>query len=78
MRQPVDHRSQIALMLEQGVNGVGLFPSKTEQDGNLDVAVGAVNEFGGIVLVATIALVVRGPRKVAPRQVVHASRVSEA
>src|SRR4030088_3079932 len=53
MRQPVDHRSQIALVLEQGVNGVGLFPTETEQHGNLDVALGAFNEFGGIVLVAS-------------------------
>jgi len=34
--------------------------------------------FGAVVLIATIALVVRGPRKAAPRQVTHASRVSEA
>ncbi|MGZ8796474.1 MAG: NADH-quinone oxidoreductase subunit NuoH [Thermoanaerobaculia bacterium] len=34
--------------------------------------------FGAVVLIATIALVVRGPRKTAPRQVTHASRVSEA
>jgi NADH:ubiquinone oxidoreductase subunit 1 (chain H) len=34
--------------------------------------------FGAVVLIATIALVVRGPKKAAPRQVTHASRVSEA
>jgi NADH-quinone oxidoreductase subunit H len=34
--------------------------------------------FGAVVLIATIALVVRGPKKLAPRQVTHASRVSEA
>jgi NADH-quinone oxidoreductase subunit H len=34
--------------------------------------------FGAVVFIATIALVVRGPRKAAPRQVTHASRVSEA
>jgi NADH-quinone oxidoreductase subunit H len=33
---------------------------------------------GAVVLIATIAFVVRGPRKVAPRQVIHASRISEA
>ncbi len=34
--------------------------------------------FGAVVLIATIVFVIRGPRKVAPRQVIHASRVSEA
>src|SRR3954469_12511579 len=53
MRQSVDYRSQIALMLEQGVHRPGLFPSETEQHGNLDVALGAFDEFGGIVLVAS-------------------------
>jgi NADH-quinone oxidoreductase subunit H len=33
---------------------------------------------GAVFLVATIAFVVRGPKKRAPRQVIHASRVSEA
>ncbi|GAC1431563.1 MAG: NADH-quinone oxidoreductase subunit NuoH [Thermoanaerobaculia bacterium] len=33
---------------------------------------------GAVVLIATIALVVRGPRKVVRRQVIHASRISEA
>jgi NADH-quinone oxidoreductase subunit H len=33
--------------------------------------------FGAVALVATIVFVVRGPRKLAPRQVIHASPVSE-
>src|SRR5258707_14195184 len=65
MGQPVDDRSQIALVFEQRLNGFGLFPAQTKQHGNLDVAVGALNEFGGIILVASTdwADVDSAPRK---------------
>src|SRR5258708_36441109 len=53
MSQLVDHRSQIALVFEQCLNGFALIPSQAKQHGKLDVALRALNEFGGILLVAS-------------------------